>query len=944
MARTISRSPLFHKGLTVFTSNGAALPLAEPSPADSPARETGSPDHTVSPQRHIRWFGEIGRGDVSEVGGKGASLGEMFQELGARGVRVPDGFVTTVSAYDAFLDAPVGNGTFEAIDRDEHSHLLALASEVVGAGTLRAALQTLFRDLDPSDSLEIHGRTSLARALVLACPLPAEIRRELAAGYDELCRRSAGEVDVAVRSSATCEDSAVASFAGQYESFLNVRGSKAVTDAWKRCAASAFTERAVSYQLGKGMDPLKGALAVVVMRMVRSDLATSGVIFTLDPDSGNRNVIHISSSYGLGELVVQGTVSPDTFLLWKEGLRRGRPAVVHRTLGAKDRQLVYSIQGGTATESVDVEAARRRRWSLSREEAVELGRMALEIEEHYGRPMDIEWAKDGYSGNLFIVQARPETVHSSEERANVLETYAMDPDLVRTLRGEGRVILTGHSVGTRIGAGKVRRYKDYEEVIVRKRALRNMLASGRALEDIPAEDRVFDPGDVLVTEMTTPDWEPMMKEASLVVTERGGRTSHAAIVAREFGIPAIVGAEDATRLLSPLMEVTGSCAEGDEGVVYEGIHPFEVQRVELGELPELRTAMKLNVGFPAKALDDAMLPSDGVGLARLEFILTAQVGIHPLALYYYDDLRRYVESGEVAEGLEPFRERLEAEDPHELRTLVDAVERCTPSYADRRRFFVDQVGYGVALICAAFYPRPVLVRLSDLKSNEYRELLGGRLFEPVEENPMIALRGASRYIDPRFLPAFDMECEALRMVRQRIGLDNLQLMVPFCRTPEEGAEVAALLDRRGLSSRAGIPLYLMVELPSNVIEADRFIDMMGLGGGSIGSNDLVQTIYAVSRDDLEHYPHPVDARSPAVKSVIRNAVAGFRARGVEIGICGQAPSDHPDEVPPFLVECGISSISVTPDTFLKARMAVARAEAKGPSSNALPHPGTNGAT
>jgi pyruvate, water dikinase len=919
-------SGLLHKGLTVLTDGEAVLPTA-PAPTSEVLPGRGrAPQPGLLPSRHVRWFRDIKRDDVAEVGGKGSSLGEMFQELGSRGVRVPDGFVTSASAYEAFLDAPVGDGAFDGVDRDEFSHLRALGREVVGAGTLREALQALFRALDPSDSLEVHGRTTIARALVWACPLPNGIRRELAAGYEELCRRSAGEVDVAVRSSATCEDSEIASFAGQYESFLNVRGTEAVVDAWKRCAVSAFTEQAVSYQLGRGMDPLAGALAVVVMRMVRSDLATSGVIFTLDPDSGNRNVIHISSSYGLGEMVVQGEVSPDTFLLWKEGVRRGRPAVVHRTLGAKDRQLVYSMQGGTATESLDVEAARQRQWSLSREEAVELGRMALEIEDQYGRPMDIEWAKDGYTGDLFIVQARPETVHSSEERGNVLETYAMDPTLTRNLRDQGKVILTGHSVGTRIGAGKVRLYHDYEEVIVRKRALRNLLASGKKLEDIPAEERVFDPGDVLVTELTTPDWEPLMKEASLVVTERGGRTSHAAIVAREFGIPAIVGAEDATRLLEPLAEVTGSCAEGDEGAVYEGRHPFEVRRLELGELPQLRTAIKLNVGFPAKALRDAMLPSDGVGLARLGFILTAQVGIHPLALYYYDDLRQYVASGELAEGLEPFRERLEAEDPHELKTLVEAVERRTASYADRRRFFVDQVGYGVALICAAFYPRPILVRLSDLKSNEYRELLGGRLFEPIEENPMIAWRGASRYIDPRFRPAFDMECDALRMVRQRIGLDNLQLMVPFCRTPEEGAEVGRLLDRRGLSSRAGIPLYLMVELPSNVIEADRFIDAMGLGGGSIGSNDLVQTIYAVSRDDLEHYPHAVDARSPAVKAMIRQAVERFRARDVEIGICGQAPSDHPEEVPAFLVECGISSISVTPDTFLEARMAVARAE------------------
>ena len=684
----------------------------------------------------------------------------------------------------------------------------------------------------------------------------------------------------------------------------------------------------MSYQLGRGMDPLEGAVSVVVMKMVRSDIATSGVMFTLDPESGNRNVVHVSSSYGLGELVVQGTVSPDFFLVWKEGLRRGRSAVVHRWLGAKDLKLVYSTQGGTATESVDVDASRRRVWSLTSEEALELARMALVIEDHYGRPMDIEWAKDGYTGDLFIVQARPETVHSGEEQKNILETYSMGEALLATLRSEGKLLLTGQAVGTRIGAGKVRVYRDYQEVIERKRALRNMLKDGRPLEDIPAEAHVFDTGDVLVTSLTTPDWEPMMKEASLVVTENGGRTSHAAIVAREFGIPAIVGCEDATRVLEPLSLVTGSCAEGDIGAVYEGMHPFEVQRVDLGELPELRTKVKLNVRFPSKALHDAMLPSDGVGLARLEFILTAQVGIHPLALLYYEELRSFVSTGELAPELEPFRERVEGFDHHELDTLVGAIERRTPTYADRRQFFVDQVWYGVALICAAFYPRPVLVRLSDLKSNEYRELLGGRIFEPHEENPMIAWRGASRYVDPRFLPAFDMECDALRAVRQQLGLDNLQVMIPFCRTPEEGAQVIRQLDRHGLSPQAGVPLYLMVELPSNVIDAEGFISEMQLTGGSIGSNDLVQTVYAVSRDDLEDYAYPVDARSPAVKRMIECAIEEFKSAGLSMGICGQAPSDHPDEVPPFLVRSGITSMSVTPDTILKVRMAVAEAEAE----------------
>ncbi len=863
-------------------------------------------------------------GDTHRVGGKAASLGEMYQELVPRGVRIPNGFSTTAGVYRAFLEQEVARGTWDEVPDVEG--LSGLRARAARSASLRDALETLFADAPTDDHLEMHGRTELARAFVLDTPFPPGILEGITEGYAELCREYGRQVDAAVRSSATREDSEVASFAGQYDSYLNVRGVPDLLEAWRKCAASAFTERAVSYQLQNGMDPLGGAVSVIVMKMVRSDIATSGVMFTIEPDSGNQNVIHVSSSYGLGEMVVQGTVSPDHFLLWKEGLRQGRASLVHQHLGAKDRKLVYSMQGGTTTESVDVEAARRRQWSLTHEEVRRLGEMALTIEEHYGHPMDIEWAKDGYSGELFIVQARPETVHG--DGRNVLETYGMQAELVDRLKKEGRVLLTGHAVGTRIGAGKVRVYEDYEEVILAKRRLRRLLREGRSIEDVPPEERVFDPGDVLVTELTTPDWEPMMKEASLVVTEKGGRTSHAAIVAREFGIPAIVGAEDATRLLGPLQEVTGTCAEGETGYVYDGIHDFEVERVDLGEMPDLDTDVKLNVGFPDKALHDAMLPSDGVGLARLEFILTAQVGIHPLALLHYDELRRYIGGDKLPDELEPYRERIEAEDPHELKTLVDAIERRTPGYADRRQFFVDQVKYGVALICAAFHPRPVLVRLSDLKSNEYRELLGGRLFEPMEENPMIAWRGASRYVDPAFRPAFDMECDALRFVRQQIGLDNLQIMVPFCRSPEEGREVVQLLDQRGLSPLAGVPLFLMVELPSNVVEAERFIDEMDLAGGSIGSNDLVQTVYAVSRDDLEQYGHPVDARSPAVREMIRMAVERFRSREKEIGICGQAPSDHPDEVPAFLVECGIDSISVTPDTLLRVRMAVARAEGK----------------
>ena len=873
----------------------------------------------------LLWFSEVGRDDADLVGGKGASLGELYRELVPQGVRVPNGFTATARAYRVFLEAPLPREVW--LEVPEADGLPGLKAEVMGrAGTLRAALEGCFEGANPEDHLEMHARTKLARDVVVHASVPADVDAALRAGYRELCAEYGAEVDVAVRSSATVEDSEEASFAGQCESYLNVHGEDSVVLHWKHCCASLFTERAVSYQVAKELDPLEASLAVVVMKMVRSDLAASGVMFTLDPDSGHRGVVHVSSSYGLGELVVQGSVSPDHFTVWKEGLRSGYSAIVHRHLGAKDVHMVYASQGGTSTESIDTSSARRRQWSLTREEIGELARMALKIEEHYGQPMDIEWAKDGRSQDLFVVQARPETVHARSKPSEIVR-YSLPKGLARQLAADGRVLAEGQAVGTRIGSGRVRLYKSYEEVILKKRALRERIAAGETLDSFSAEERVFDAGDVLVTEMTTPDWEPLMKDASLIITEKGGRTSHAAIIAREFGIPAIVGCEDATRKLEPLAPVTGTCAEGDVALVFDGIHPFEIERTEIDTSVELETKIKLNVGFPAKALEDSQLPVDGVGLARLEFILTAEVGVHPLALLYREELQDFLERGALAPELERFREAIEAESEEELRGMLGAIDRRTAAYADKRQFFVDRVMEGVGLICAAFHPRPVLVRLSDLKSNEYRELLGGRIFEPVEENPMIAWRGASRYVDPDFLPAFEMECDALRLVKRRLGLDNLELMVPFCRTPEEGAVVQQLLSDRGLGPEAGVKLFLMIELPSNVIEADRFIDSMALDGGSIGSNDLVQTVYAVSRDDLEGYRHPVDARSPAVKSMIREAVTRFTSRGLEIGICGQAPSDHPEEVPPFLVDCGISSISVTPDTALQARIAVARAEA-----------------
>jgi pyruvate, water dikinase len=874
-------------------------------------------------QALVLWFSEVDKTDAELVGGKGASLGEMFRQLVPKGVRIPGGFTATAHAYRLFLEAEASPVAWATVSASEG--LDEVRGRCVRAGSLAAALRECARDANVDDHLEMFGRAALARELVCAAPVPAAIERALRDGYAALCDQYGPDVDVAVRSSATVEDSEFASFAGQCESYLNVHGGDAVVARWKQCCASLFTERAVSYQLGKGLDPLRSAVAVVVMKMVRSDLATSGVMFTLDPDSGHRGVIHISSSYGLGELVVQGSVSPDHFTVWKEGLRTGHQAIVHRHLGAKDIAMVYGGQGGTDTESVDVSHARRRAWSLTREEILELANMALIIEQHYGQPMDIEWAKDGRNQEIYIVQARPETVHAIAEPA-LLTRYVMQAGLVERLEDEGLVLAKGQAVGTRIGTGHVRLYKSYEEVILKKRELRTRLMAGEQLADIPAEQRVFDAGDVLVTEMTTPDWEPMMKDACLIVTEKGGRTSHAAIIAREFGIPAIVGCEDATKHLRAHQLVTGTCAEGDEALVFEGRQPFEIVTTEIDLDQELETKIKLNVGFPSKALADSQLPVDGVGLARIEFILTAEVGVHPLALLYFRELSEWVKSGNLVPELEPFREALEREGQTEMSAMLGAIDRRTAAYADKRQFFVDRAMEGVGLICAAFHPRPVLVRLSDLKSNEYRQLLGGRLFEPVEENPMIAWRGASRYVDPKFLPAFEMECDALRLVKRRLGLDNLQLMVPFCRTPEEGEAVRGLLRDRGLGKEAGVPLFLMIELPSNVIEAERFMDAMQLDGGSIGSNDLVQTVYAVSRDDLEGYRHPVDARSPAVQIMIRQAVQAFRERGLEIGICGQAPSDHPDEIPAFLVDCGITSISVTPDTALDVRLAVAKAE------------------
>ena len=868
------------------------------------------------------WFADADMNDTATVGGKGASLGEMFQKLSGIGVKVPNGFTLTTAAFKQFVEAEIPETTWNNIGAPED--IEELRNAAINCSTLASALEVCLRDADPKDHLNLNSRASLARSLVRETPVPDEIKLVIAQEYSKLCELYHPGVDVAVRSSATTEDSADASFAGQYESYLNVSGEQDIIEKWRRCVASMFTERAIGYHIEHGMHPLDSAIAVVVMKMARSDKACSGVMFTIDPDSGHDGVIHIGSSYGLGELVVQGVVSPDTYTVWKEGLRQDKFPIVHRTLGSKEQMMIYHEEAANEVQSIAVPYEERRRWSLTRDECIRLAQMALKIEDYFAKPMDIEWAKDGVTGDLFIVQARPETIHSKAQ-SNKMTIYKIDEKLADSLKKQGRVLATGQAVGKRIGTGKVRLYRTYSEVLEGKRELRKLLESGMSMEEISSELSVFEEGDVLVTEMTTPDWEPLMKQASLIITRKGGRTSHAAIIAREFGIPAIVGCSDAMDLPN-FATVTGSCAEGDTGYVYSDKVPFEIEEVSFDEDIELTTKIKLNVGFPTKSLIDSKLPVDGVGLARIEFILSSELGIHPLAFVHHDELKQFVESGELPSGLKPYQESFIESDINDVRSLVESLESRAWAYEDKRDLFIDKLREGVGLICAAFYPRPVLVRLSDFKSNEYRELLGGSIFEPVEENPMIAWRGASRYLDEKFKPAFEMEIAAMKSVKYDFGLDNLQLMVPFCRTPEEGQMVKDLLEENDIGPSSGTDLFVMVELPSNAIEADRFMDMMALSGGSIGSNDLVQTVYAVSRDDLEGYQNPVDARSPAVKSMIRDIVRKFKAKNLEIGICGQAPSDFPDEFPPFLIDCGITSISVTPDTAIAVRATVAAAE------------------
>jgi pyruvate,water dikinase len=790
----------------------------------------------------VRWFADISLDDVALVGGKNASLGELYRELSPGGIRVPNGFAVTADGYRYFLRE---NRLIDVIAR-------------------------LLEGLDTRDLASLADRGRRIREAFLSARIPDDLRREIMAAYAALCQEAREEVDVAVRSSATAEDLPGASFAGQQESFLNIRGERGLLDACRQCMASLFTDRAISYRVDRGFAHEAAALSVGVQRMVRSDLGSAGVLFTLDTESGFPDVILINSAYGLGENVVKGRVDPDEFLVFKPTLKPGLKPILKRAVGAKQEKLVYARRTGATTRAVPTPEEERGRLSLTDEEVLTLAEWGCAIERHYSRkagrpmPMDIEWAKDGATGELFILQARPETVHSTGRKAT-LEVYR--------LTGTAALLLKGRSVGSRIGAGPVR--------IVRS----------------AAELKQFRPGDVLVAEMTDPDWEPTMKMAAAIVTNRGGRTCHAAIVSRELGVPCVVGTERATAILHDGQPVTVSCAEGDVGAVYDGMVPFDRETIDLSHLPRPRTRVMVNVGDPDRAFEIAALPNDGVGLARLEFIISSAIRVHPMALVQFDK----VPAGPVK----------------------DEIAELTKNHADRSEFFVDRLAEGVGRIAAAFYPKEVIVRLSDFKTNEYAGLLGGKAFEPAEENPMIGFRGASRYYDQRYMPGFLLECRAMRKVREEIGLTNVKLMVPFCRTVEEGTRVMEVMARAGLKrGENGLEVYVMCEIPSNVILAEEFAKIFD--GFSIGSNDLTQLTLGLDRDS-EVVAHLFDERNAAVMRLVEDVIRRARACGRKVGICGQAPSDYP-EFARFLVACGIDSISLNPDTVLRTTQEIVETE------------------
>ena len=790
----------------------------------------------MAEQKRVIWLDRLRMSDIEQVGGKNASLGEMIAQLSAEGVQVPGGFATTAAAFREFL----------------------------GETGLHERIAEALSGLDVDDVAKLSDVGARIRGWIVKAPLPAALKAEIETAYQRLSADHPG-VSVAVRSSATAEDLPDASFAGQQETFLNISGLDNLIHAIREVFASLYTDRAIAYRSHQGYADTEVALSVGVQRMVRSDKGAAGVMFTLDTESGFDQVVFITASYGLGETVVQGAVNPDEFYVYKPNLMAGRPAILRKSVGQKAIKMVYADKGGAgqSVTTVDVPAAERLRFSITDAEVEELARHALTIERHYGKAMDIEWGRDGVDGKLYILQARPETVKSQQSGNDNLRRYRLD--------SKSKVLASGRAIGQKIGQGTVR-----------------LVKSSAEMDKVAA-------GDVLVTDMTDPDWEPVMKRAAAIVTNRGGRTCHAAIIARELGIPAVVGCGDATQVLSDGQQVTVSCAEGDTGHVYDGLLKIDVVEVALDRMPPAPTKIMMNVGNPELAFEFSRLPNEGVGLARLEFIINKNVGVHPKALIEFD-----------------------AQTP-ELKAQI--AER-TAGYASPTEFYVAKIVEGVATIAAAFAPKKVIVRLSDFKSNEYSNLLGGARYEPHEENPMIGFRGASRYIAPEFYDCFELECRAIKRVRDDMGLINVEVMIPFVRTVGEGEQVIALLAKNGLERGGnGLRVIMMCEIPSNAVLADRFLEHFD--GFSIGSNDMTQLTLAVDRDAGGAIASTFDERDDAVKAMLAMAISACRKAGKYAGICGQGPSDHPD-LAQWLVEQKIESISLNPDTVVETWLALAK--------------------
>jgi pyruvate,water dikinase len=789
-----------------------------------------------------KWFEDLTINDVPSVGGKNASLGEMIRSLGQKGVNVPGGFAVTAYAYKYTIEKA-------GIDKK---------------------IREILSNLDTNNLKNLAERGEKIRELIKITPLPPELQEDIRRHYREMENRYGKNCDVAVRSSATAEDLPDASFAGQQETFLNVQGEKDLLEKVRECFASLFTNRAISYRVDKGFDHFSVYLSVGIQKMVRSDLASSGVIFSIDTESGFRDAVYITGAYGLGENVVQGAVNPDQFYVFKPTMKDGFKPILEKKVGTKEKRMIYGEKG---TINQEVNSEDRRKFVINDDEIIKLAKWATIIEEHYKKPMDIEWAKDGQTGDLYIVQARPETVHSQKDAA-VMQTFVLEE--------KGNILVEGEAVGSKIGQGVV-----------------NVIHDAKDISN-------FKNGQVLVTDMTDPDWEPIMKIAGAIVTNRGGRTCHAAIISRELGIPCVIGTGNGTEIIKSDSQVTIDCSEG-VGRIYDGLLKFRVDELKLDQLPRTKTQIMMNAGVPEKAFTQGQIPNDGVGLAREEFIINSYIGIHPLALIEYEKLKKMAfEKPKIAD-------------------VVKEIDKKTVGYENKVEFFVDSLARGIAKIAAGFYPNDVIVRLSDFKTNEYANLIGGFMYEPEEHNPMIGWRGASRYYDEKFKPAFGLECKAIKKAREEMGLTNIKPMIPFCRTPEEGKKVINIMNEYGLKQgENGLEFYVMCEIPSNVIVADQFANIFD--GFSIGSNDLTQLTLGLDRDS-DLVSHIFDERNDAVKRLVKQVIdtAHSHIPRRKVGICGQAPSDFP-EFAEFLVECGIDSISLNPDTVIKTRLKIAEAE------------------